>query len=162
MSNNQNNETANTVGLAAIVGVCIVAGFAFWAVFIALFLTLIAVCVQFKPIAYQGQTITAKDGRRFILLGLLGTMPFTILLVQVANWIDFAIKDDFVWAVFLLGYSLSAISINWFVDTFWSETEKPKKADAIDITPTSLPRPAEPRKPYQFADWDDEEVDRYK
>src|SRR5690606_23094664 len=131
MSNQQNNETANTVGLMAILGVFIVAGFAFWAVILALFLTLIAVCVQFKPMSFQGQAITAADGRRFIGLGLLGTLPFT------------------------------ALGIDSSADTSWGNQDEPRNPDPIDVTPHALPQPAEPRKPYQFADWDDQEIDPY-
>ena len=163
MANNQNNETANTVGLVAIIGVMTIVGFGFILVALAAFATLIALCAQFKTVTIAGESITAREGRRFIFWGQLGTLPCAALLLQVADWIDLTIQNDWIWAVFVLAYSMSSLGIAWIVETFWG---KGSSQVTNEVTPPSIPETDHRRletKSYSFADWqDDEEVDPYK
>lgn len=161
-NNNQNNEISNTVTLAALIAFLAFISLGIIVIAFAMFLTLIAVCVQFKPITIDGETVTAKDGRRFILLGLLGTIPVALFLIQVANWLDLVIADDWAWALFLLSYSISALGIEWVTYSFWGKTQVPEQPEAVEtpLLPENLP-PDQP-KTYRFADWDDDDTDPYK
>jgi hypothetical protein len=161
MANNQNNETANTVGLAVAFCVFMVIGFGVIVIAIAAFATLLALLSQIKPIRFQGEVITAKEGRWFIWRGMMGTIPCAALLLQVAAWFEITVTKEWTWFVIALAYSISALAIAWFVETFWNEdkpvqvTPPPPSARAQILPPTKT-------QSYEFASWDDEDADPYK
>lgn len=156
MANNSDNEVGNTIALFMIFGIFIAIGFGIIIVGFAAFLTLIAICAQFKTVHFAGEIITAKEGRAFLRNGAIGALLALMIVPQVATEMGYRPTED--WFPFLLlgGYSLGSIGITLMMEAFWgAEPAKEEMILPASRKPEILP-PA-PKKTPVFAEWDDED-----
>ena len=154
MSNN-NNEASTAIGAGVFLGIGAIVWIGLLVVAIAAFMTLLAVLTHIKPVRWQGALITPKAGRRFIMWGLIGTIPVSMLIVQLFVWINYPVQPDWVWLVLLFGYSISAIGIEALREAIWPDDEP----DALYGPVTGnyvLPSDRRISEDAQFAKWYDE------
>lgn len=155
MANPQDNEMANTIALFMIFGFFIVIGFGIIVVAFVAFLTLVAICAQFKTVRFAGETVTAKDGRAFLRNGAIGAFLALTVGPPIAIEMGYRPTDD--WFPFLLigGYTLGSIGITWMTEAFWGD-EKTKEELIVPPIPKPEMLPPAQKKVHAFAEWDDE------
>ncbi|OLP58344.1 hypothetical protein BJF93_07015 [Xaviernesmea oryzae] len=165
------NNNAETAGLGigfAFIAIAALLVFAL-ASFLAMILTLIALCAWFRPITIAGATIEPEEARWFVYRGLIGivTLPafaaFSSLLFQSPfDWSR--------WLVYLMigGYVGGSLGIA----LLRGEEQQPTEITAMPASiPPQLPKPTPKPKPqmpdpdrpecrdcpFTFANWDDRE-----
>ncbi len=162
MSQN-NNEVNGYAVVFAILG----AGFIFMAGILAIllalfsaFMTGVAIWAWNKPRVFMKQVILPKEARLYVWSGIAGSLILPMLAVIASGYMDFTIPDDYMPLIAIFGYSVAANGIAIIVAKI--DEANGSHAQTIDVTPT--PQTIQPRsqldapkKPFEFATWDDEE-----
>jgi hypothetical protein len=153
----------DNTGLAA-VGACFsIAGLFVFAIFafLAVILTVFAICAWHKPLTILSLTMTPEEARRFIGRGVACAIILPVFVLFCEWFFSFQIKESLWFYVFAAGYTFGSVCMEMIEA---DERDRQKKAEAL--RPRSIPpqRTAQPRglprpqmEPFHFARWDDEE-----
>ena len=164
---NQNNDSA-AIGMAF--GL-IAAGMLFFmaivfaiAAFASVVFTIIALWAWDRPRRIFGQTLLPEEARAFVYRGLLGMVLLPLFVIFCAAMFKLHIVDEAWLYIIIGGYTAGSVGIEYLK----AQAEQDAAANATYIPPAppaALPQPKEtvrpePRKPFTFAEWDDEERPR--
>ena len=162
MSSN-NNEMMGLAIVGAIIGVAMMLMFAL-AAFLALGMTVIAICAWDKPLTLFGETLHPLEARAFIYRGLAGAVILPVFAVFCSVLLDFAIQDT-AWPYIVLGgYTVGSLVLEIEIQES-REKQRAQAAQEQEILPALPPReqpdikqarPAR-QESFRFASWDDEE-----
>ncbi len=159
MSNNNDNSGTLLVAFAVAAIAAAVMFFYALAAFVTVVLTIIAFCGWFKPLTLFGSTIYPHEARAFVRNGVIGTILTPLFVIFAANLLEFRINEEMWPHVFIIGYILGSLGIEFLKDDEDRQTVLPMK----EINPDSsrLPPPEEKKaptpEPFRFAEWDEED-----
>lgn len=158
MSNN--NDNSGTMALAFVVAICAFAGMFIYAfaAFLAAQFTLLAFVAWFRPLTLFGETVYPHEARAFVRNGVIGTIMLPVFVAFASALVKFKVSDEIWPHIFIIGYILGSVGVELV-----KAEEEQKAAKMREINPPAdrLPPPsndskADP-KPFQFAEWEDEE-----
>lgn len=164
---NQNNEAAGFAMVFAFIAMAIFVWAAIifaLATFAAVVFTFIALWAWDRPRSIFGQAIYPHEARAFVYRGLLGMVLLPLFVIFCAAMFKLHIVDEAWLYIIIGGYAAGSVGIEFLK----AQYEQDAAANATYIPPAppaALPQPKEtarpePRKPFTFGDWDDEERPR--
>lgn len=164
---NQNNDNSGIAVAFAFIGAAMffMAAVIFAvAAFASVVFTIAALCAWNKPITVFGEVMEPHEARAFVKRGLLGMVLAPLFVLFCSAMFELPIVDDAWGFIIVGGYTLGSIGIEYL------KLQGQQNGAATYIPPAppaSLPPPAvpprdnrQPREPFTFADWDDEERPR--
>jgi hypothetical protein len=166
MSNQNNDNSGMAIAFAFVATAAFVMMAAIFALaaFAAVVFTIIALVAWDRPLTLFGQTVYPDEARAFVKRGLLGMVLAPLFVIFCAAIFKLHIVDE-AWVYIIIGgYTAGSIGIEYLK----AQAEQDAAANATYIPPAppaALPQPNEtarhePRKPFVFGDWDDEERPR--
>ena len=162
MSNQNNDNSGIAIAFAFIATAALFLAAVIFALatFAAVIFTIIALCAWEKPLTVFGQTIYPDEAQAFVKRGLLGMVLAPLFVLFCTVMFQTPIIDE-AWVFIIVGgYTLASVGIEYLK----VQAQQDGAAGATYMPPSppaSLPPPAaQPREPFTFADWDDEERPR--
>lgn len=130
------------------------------AAFAAVIFTILALIAWNEPLHLGKLTIQPEAARAFVLRGVAGTFLVPAFAVFASVILDFNIEPE-VWPyLFLGGYTAGSIGVA--IMMAGEEQVAPPPTQPTLPQPSPIPPPPEkpqaPRRPFDFADWDDDGV----
>lgn len=163
MSSNNNSDLNGIAIAGAIIAIAMMFMFAV-AAFLALAMTVIAICAWEKPLTLFGETLHPHEARAFVYRGLAGAVILPVFAVFCSVLLDFAIQDS-AWPYLVLGgYTFGSLVLEIEIQES-REKQRAQAAQEQEILPALPPReqpdikqarPAR-QESFRFASWDDEE-----
>lgn len=167
MSGQNNDNSGMAIGFAVVAtGMFFLAMMVFAiAAFASIIFTVIALCAWNRPITLLGETWQPHEARSFVKRGLLGMVLLPVFAIFCSAMFKLHIVDEAWLYIVIAGYALGSIG----VEIMMEQAKQDRAANATYIPPmppASLPspqekaRPQQPREPFTFGDWNDEEKPR--
>lgn len=162
MSGRNDGMNGASFGLAVLACGAILAGLLLFAlaVFASVVLTILAVIAWDKPLRLGKQTVYPKEARAFIGGALTGAVALPIFAAFCSVLFDFRIEDAYWLYIAIGGYAAGGLGTIMVLSEM--EEDSPPMASPPALPPKPITRPPEkrraPRRPFDFADWDDNEV----
>lgn len=160
------NDEADGAGIAlAMIGAVaiLILGFLFALIaFIALILTVLALCAWTKPLSLGSVEIVPSEARAFVVRGIAGALIVPAFVLFSSVLFDFHVREDF-WRYFVIGgYSVGSVVIGFMLE---KAREQEADAEGYAPPPTYIPPPApvhraERSQAFEFASWDDDGAER--
>ena len=131
------------------------------ACFVAIVLTLLALCAWNEPLHLTSKMIiTPREARIFIGSGIAGLIGLPVFVIFCAALFHLQIKPDWWGYILLGGYALGALGIGGAILGDEQENGTPNFIASPPALPApereETPAPAKP--PFRFASWDDEDA----
>lgn len=160
MQSNQNHEGMAFVALLAIAWLFLQILFAFMlaiAIIVAVGTSIVSLCAWNKPLTLFGEVLTPSEARGFILRGIAcGFAAMFVMALAEAIGLPFPLAPQAYYVFGLFGYLFGSLVIGAALE---EEAEKARAAQESlprqEILPPLAPPP--PARPFDFADWRDEE-----
>lgn len=168
MSNQNNDNSGIAMAFAFIGAVAVLMAAAIFALaaFAAVIFTIIALCAWERPLTVFGHTVEPDEARAFVKRGLLGMVLAPLFVLFCTVMFQTPIINE-AWVFIIVGgYTLGSVGVEYLKaqaaqDGAAGATYMPSPAPAALPPPPVLPRDnRQPREPFTFADWDDEERPR--
>jgi hypothetical protein len=167
MSNQNNNGSDIGMAVGLIAAVIFAMGLLVFLIlaFVAFLYTIFCLMAWNKPLRLGKSVIEPDEARWFIKRGLIGAgaLPAFVLLMGMFSPTGLH-PDAMLWSV-LAGYIGGSVGVE-----IWIQTEAQKQAELNatilppQVPPSAPPRtiapPQESRPPFQYGEWDDEELRR--
>lgn len=165
MSQNNDNSGA-AMGIAFVLAGLPCIALVIFAVlaFLALVLTIVAICAWNNPVRLFGQTLYPSEARAFVGRGLVGTflLPAFIVFCEVMFEVRFP-WDIYGQYVLMGGYTLGSVGIEIMMAEEGGTSSTVEIYDPPAAPPSRLPEPPralpgpESKEPFRYASWDDED-----
>ena len=156
----QDGEGAFVLGIIMFIGMVIVTLFmilAALAAFVTLILTIMCIIAWNKPLTIGRMTITPEEARAFIARGILGAILaptftyFCLLLFQSDTQVDY-------WGYVVLGgYVMGSLVLECIIQEAREKAQAEAQEHLSHLMPPPAMRQEPPRRPFEYASWDDED-----
>lgn len=161
MSGRNDGMNGASLGLAMLACGAILAGLLLFAlaVFASVVFTVLAVIAWDKPLRIGKQTIYPKEARAFIGGALTGAVAVPMFAAFCSILFDFRIEDAYWVYIAIGGYAAGGLGTIMALSEMEEEEPSPPAPQSLPQPIAPPPeKPKAPRRPFDFADWDDDEM----
>ncbi len=157
-----NNDDTNGAAIIFVFIVFMAIGGFLLAALYAIILGIISLFALFKPLKLGKHTFLPGEARAYLIRGFVGIALAPIVTAMVIAFFDVTIPADWLPWVALAGYTIGSLGVEYILQALNGDEDEPEDTFLRPAAVRNYVLPPQEKRPYEFASWDDEDVNQRK